>query len=204
MIHQRQRLTLGFEARHDLARVHAQLDDLERNTAADRLFLLGHPYVPKTALADFLEQFVAADALAALLAPRQDIVGAHLNGLLAAHWLVNKRAGLLVRGEEGFDPLTELKVVAARLLEVGGPLSRIGKLQRGLEEFLLRWPVGVHGLLRDVLVVTVHVLPCQARFQKCGADILSAGWSSIMPPGCRCRFSQGILSSFNYSCEIRR
>ena len=42
MVHECQRLALGFEASHDLAGVHAQLDHLERDAAADRLPLLGH------------------------------------------------------------------------------------------------------------------------------------------------------------------
>jgi hypothetical protein len=41
MVHHRERLPLGVEPRDDLARVHPQLDDLERDLAADRLVLLG-------------------------------------------------------------------------------------------------------------------------------------------------------------------
>src|SRR5258705_321691 len=39
MIHHRQGLTLGFETRHDLAGVHAPLDDLERHAASHRFLL---------------------------------------------------------------------------------------------------------------------------------------------------------------------
>ncbi len=41
MVHQGQGLAFGFEAGDDLAGVHAGLDDLERDPAADGLFLLG-------------------------------------------------------------------------------------------------------------------------------------------------------------------
>ena len=41
VVHQRQRLALGLEARDDVARVHAELDDLERDGAANGLGLLG-------------------------------------------------------------------------------------------------------------------------------------------------------------------
>ena len=41
MIHQRHGLPLGLEAGDDLVGVHARLDDLERDLAADRLDLLG-------------------------------------------------------------------------------------------------------------------------------------------------------------------
>ena len=64
MIHHRQRLALGFEAGDDLLGVHAQLDDLERDAAAHRFLLLGHVDHAAAAFADFLEQFVAADAVA--------------------------------------------------------------------------------------------------------------------------------------------
>ena len=39
MIHHRQRLALGLEARHDLFRVHAQPDDLERHSPPLRMGL---------------------------------------------------------------------------------------------------------------------------------------------------------------------
>jgi hypothetical protein len=37
MVHQRQRLPLGLEARHDLPGVHAPPADLQRDAAPDRL-----------------------------------------------------------------------------------------------------------------------------------------------------------------------
>ncbi len=64
MIHQRQRLPLGLEPGHDLLGVHAQLDDLERHPAADRLLLLGHIDHPAAAFADLLEELVAANPVA--------------------------------------------------------------------------------------------------------------------------------------------
>ena len=59
MVHHRQRLALGFEARDDLLRVHAQLDDLERDAPLHRLRLLRHPDRAQAALADLLQQLVA-------------------------------------------------------------------------------------------------------------------------------------------------
>ena len=61
MVHQRQRLPLGLEAGDDLAGVHARLDDLEGDLAADRLLLLGHVDDAHAALADLLDQPVRAD-----------------------------------------------------------------------------------------------------------------------------------------------
>ncbi len=70
--------------------------------------------------------------------------GVQRNGSLVNRRLVNERADLCMCGEQGFDLLTELKVIPADVLEISGPFSRVGELQRGLEQFLLRWPVGVH------------------------------------------------------------
>ena len=61
MVHHRQRLPLGFEARDDGFGVHAELDDLERDAAAHRFLLLGHVNDAAAAFADLLEQLVAAD-----------------------------------------------------------------------------------------------------------------------------------------------
>ena len=55
MVHHRQRLALGLEARDDFARVHARLDDLERHAPRHRLHLFGHPDDAESALADLLE-----------------------------------------------------------------------------------------------------------------------------------------------------
>src|SRR5947208_10482801 len=63
MVHPRQCLALRFEAGDHAFRVHPQLDHLERDTSADRLRLLGHIDNPTAALADLLEQLVAADAV---------------------------------------------------------------------------------------------------------------------------------------------
>ena len=61
MIHHRQRLPLGLEARDDLTAVHARLDDLERDFALHRLHLLGHPHDAHAAFADLLQELVRTD-----------------------------------------------------------------------------------------------------------------------------------------------
>jgi hypothetical protein len=61
MVHQSQRLALRFEAGHHLAGVHADLDNFESDAALDRFDLLSHINHAAAALADFLQQFVAAD-----------------------------------------------------------------------------------------------------------------------------------------------
>ena len=61
VVHHRQRLALGLEARDHLPRVHAELDDLERDLAADGLALLGHEDRAEAALAELSQELVAAD-----------------------------------------------------------------------------------------------------------------------------------------------
>ena len=54
MIHHGQRLPLGLEARDHLLRVHAQLDDFERDAAPNRLFLFRHINHAAAPFADLL------------------------------------------------------------------------------------------------------------------------------------------------------
>ena len=51
--------------------VHAQLDDLERHPPSDRLLLLGHINHAATALADLLQQLVAANPVAGFFQGRE-------------------------------------------------------------------------------------------------------------------------------------
>lgn len=67
MIHQRERLPLGLEARDHLLGVDAEFDHLQRDASAHGLLLLGHPDDATAALADFLEELVPADAVAGFL-----------------------------------------------------------------------------------------------------------------------------------------
>ncbi len=54
MIHHRQCLLFGLESRDHLPCVHARLDDLQRHSPFDRLFLLGHIDHAHAPFADFL------------------------------------------------------------------------------------------------------------------------------------------------------
>src|SRR5262245_40219561 len=71
MIHQRQGLPFRFEASDDALGVHAQFDDLERDAAADRLFLFRHIDHAAPALADLLKQLVTANDRARLFQHRR-------------------------------------------------------------------------------------------------------------------------------------
>jgi hypothetical protein len=61
VVHHSQGLALGLEPGDDLLGVHAGLDHLEGNLAADRVSLLGHEDRAHAALADLLEELVRAD-----------------------------------------------------------------------------------------------------------------------------------------------
>ena len=61
MVHEGQRLTLGFEPRHDLCSVHAHFDDLHGHLSANGQGLLGEPDLAHPALADALQQTIGSD-----------------------------------------------------------------------------------------------------------------------------------------------
>ena len=84
MVHHRQRLALGLETGDDRARVHARLDDLERDAAAHRLLLVGDIDHATAALADLLAQLVAPDPVPGLFGERRrEADGGGRGGLVA-------------------------------------------------------------------------------------------------------------------------
>jgi hypothetical protein len=71
VVHERQGLALGFKAGNDAFGIHAQLDYLEGNPAANRFFLLGHVDHTATAFADLLEKLVTTQPVSRLFGDRQ-------------------------------------------------------------------------------------------------------------------------------------
>ncbi len=132
MIHQRQRLTLGFEAGDDLLGVHAQLDHLERHAAVNRLFLFGHVNHTATALADLLKQFVSSDLVAGFFGEGN---GHHLcsHEVETRGWRFQEIPGLFVRLDQFLDALTENRVAGTGLVEIGGAL-RFAECQRRVKD----------------------------------------------------------------------
>jgi len=61
VIHERQGLALGLEPRDGVRGVHADLDDLERDFAANGLDLLGAPHLAHAAFPDALDEAVRTD-----------------------------------------------------------------------------------------------------------------------------------------------
>ena len=105
-------------------RVHAQLDDLERDAAAHRLLLLGHVDHAAAAFADLLEQLVAADPV-----PRGLLEPLHSGRrLVLAEAIIRsfeESSGGLVRAEEVFDPVAQYRVRTAGLREINVSRRRI-------------------------------------------------------------------------------
>ena len=97
VVHQRQGLALGFEARDNLARVHAGLDELDSDAAAHRLLLLRQPDLTHSALTDQFEQLVGPD----------DCPGCAegVDGEVLQDRTVEEAASFCVGGEEGFNVL---------------------------------------------------------------------------------------------------
>src|SRR5437667_4040422 len=63
VIHQGKSLAFSLESGDDSPGIHSELNDFESDAAADRLLLFRHVHDAATALADLLEQLVAANSI---------------------------------------------------------------------------------------------------------------------------------------------
>ena len=151
MIHHGERLPLGFEPRDDLPGVHAQLDDLQRHTTADRLFLLGHIDHAEAAFADHLEQRVTANHRAGAFGNRRRHGGfgvsqtwqlAHIHGIPAEETFRFRRGA-----EQAFDALSHGGIALAGKVEVGGEFFRVRELAGGVVNGLFVRAGGVHNVV---------------------------------------------------------
>ena len=136
MVHHGQRLSLRLEAGDDRLRVHAQLDDLQRNLAAHGLLLLSHINHAHAAFADLLHEFVTADDSArALVRP-----GVGRNGLGRPHRLARfqeiKFSRLVERREQFVNASAQVPILAAGPEEIPFAGFARGNRQRLLENFL--------------------------------------------------------------------
>ena len=102
--------------------VHARLDDLERDLAADWLLLLGHVDDAHAPFADLLEQLVGADHRAGPLRDRRFIGRATLSDRWCRR-LLHEVAGLVDGFQEAFDFRSQVGIGTAGLVQIGGSLS---------------------------------------------------------------------------------
>jgi hypothetical protein len=100
VVHERQGLPLRLEAGEDLPAVHAGLDDLQGNLAANRMLLLGHVDDAHAAFADLLEQLVRAEARAGAFAAFGLAGGVRAGGGGRDGRLLQEAAGLKMGGDQ--------------------------------------------------------------------------------------------------------
>ena len=144
MIHQRERLPLDLETGDDALGVHAQLDDLERHAAADRFQLLGQVHDPAPALADLLQQLVAAHPVSGFPGGRN---GPHRGSLAVEPGgrRFQKIAGLPVGAEQRLELAVPRGVARANGVEIGGALPgrqlqcRVEEGHFGIQRLVHRW-----------------------------------------------------------------
>jgi hypothetical protein len=156
MIHHRQRLAFRFEAGDDLFGVHPQLDHLQRHPAAHWFLLFGHIDQATAALADLLEQFIMADAVAGLFAR-----GGSVERQRSSHWrdvgpsrsrgrFLEKSLCVLAGPQQFFDALAQGWVAGASLVQVRRTLCR-GQSPGGAKDSQLALEGFFHGLDKHIL-----------------------------------------------------
>src|SRR5262249_41798636 len=115
-------LPLGLEAGNDLARVHARLENLQGDLAAERLLLLGHEDDAEAAFADLLQQLVRPDHRAGAFADGGGIDrGDGLEGWGVAEQELPRR---LIGPDQPLDPRPPAGVPGAGPIEEGRPCFR--------------------------------------------------------------------------------
>ena len=148
--------------------VHARLDDLERDLAADRLLLLGHVDDAHAPFADLAERRYGPirepgpSAIGRCGGGRRRRDAPAVSGPRPRFPGRRRRAGRPpARGRrEALDAAAELGVAGAGALEVGGALGRVRLLQGGHEDRLF-----THGRARsgDRLEATTSLPPGRGR-----------------------------------------
>ena len=124
MVHHRQGLPLGLEAGDHLPRVHARLDDLERDGPLDRLGLLGHEDDAHAAFADLLQQLVGADDRAGTFG---DASGRWSIGRIRMRAPQENCPASIVRCQKSIRPaLARSAISAAGFVKIRRALDRVG------------------------------------------------------------------------------
>jgi hypothetical protein len=127
MIHERQRLPLGFKSSQHALGIHARFDQLDRNDASHWLRLLCHPDGSHPDFADNLEQFESISEDGANV--QVDVRGLGFKAVCRRG--IAAEAG--VCGEKSVDSSTHWRVGGARFVQIGSPL--IGRREtRGVQE----------------------------------------------------------------------
>src|SRR5690606_34291114 len=124
-----QRLSLRLEASDDLSRVHAGLEDLQRDAALDGARLLGHVDDTEAPFADLLEELVGADDRSRAFDGRSRIELSDQVRSRAEHEI----SGLVVGLEQLLDRAAQELVRTARPSDIGLALGPALDVQGRLE-----------------------------------------------------------------------
>src|SRR5260221_11945518 len=115
MVHQRQRLPLGFKPGDDALRVHSRLDDFQSDPSSNGCLLFSHVNHPASALTYLLEQLVMANAVARFFSRRKRL---SCSCWPACSWSAKEIACLFVSLEQGFHSSAELAVCLTSLVQI--------------------------------------------------------------------------------------
>jgi hypothetical protein len=130
VVHQGQRLPLGLEPCDDLGRVHARLDQLQGDLAADRPLLLGDEHDPEPAFSDLLPQPVRPDRRRG----RPRVTCRRERRGEAGGRALEEPAARPVGGQQPLDLLQQPGVARAVPGEVRRPLARLVDVEGGEED----------------------------------------------------------------------
>src|SRR5262249_27460146 len=143
VVHEGEGLALGLEPGYHLLGVHARLEHLQGDLAANGPILLGQEDDAEAALADLLHELVRPDDSPWAFGDRQFrdrdrrawqalpriSVGAQLN-----RRMFQQAAGVSEGPQQDLDALAKRGVAAALPIEPGGAFDRVRGLQRGDEQ----------------------------------------------------------------------
>jgi hypothetical protein len=146
MVHHRERLALGLETGDDLPRVHAELDDLQRDAAPHRCGLLGEVNDAAAALADFAHERVAADHVAGFFLGER---GHRRKRRALDGGGFEKRAGGVVAREQGVDAGAQRGIAGAGAVEKGRAVGE-GQLDGFGEDFVVAVQEAGSGVMGSV------------------------------------------------------
>ena len=129
VIEEREGLPLGLESRDHLARIHAQLDDLQGHLPPQGDLLHRAEDHPEAPLAELLVQAIRTHRRADL-----DLLGGRLPGGLHDRARLEEAGGGLVGLDEGGDLRDEIMVMPGGVLQPASPGRAFGSFQRTGEE----------------------------------------------------------------------
>ena len=132
-------MPFGGEPSHDLAGVHARLDDLERDLALHGFLLLGHKHQAEAAFADLFLELVRPDHRAGLFGDGGVIDSSGRFGEFNGR-LVQVARRFIIRLQQCFDSPPQFEVITAFAVEDCGTIGLFdGGQKNGLHALGIDW-----------------------------------------------------------------